>query len=63
MDLEQKNVSEVAEEPSEVKTELTVNDLVSSVPAISSHGGAVPVDTEEVETSPTANRTSDESVF
>ena len=45
-----------------MKCEVTVNDFVVSVPATSSSEGTTPTSKEEVESSPTANEKSDESI-
>ena len=53
----------MVDKASEVKKELTPDDLVQSVPATSSLEGNKSVSTEDVKTSPKSNETSDKSVL
>ena len=61
--LAKKNVSEIVDGASGVKTEFIPGDFIDSVHAMSSLEGAAPASTKDVKTSPTANETSDESVL
>ena len=59
--VEKDNVSKAVETTSEIKKELNVDVLVSSVPTMSSRDGSVPADSEEAKTSTAVNEENNES--